>query len=436
MKNRIIALIAIIMLFAPAACMAASGGTGAATGILGFAKKHPPLDKVYDFLRHANFEHTKLILYLTLLGFFINGVTTDIALNLRDYILMNPSPTEPEVLNVMNFFISLLQGVYVLAIGATAFYIMFFSISPKQRANAKYMLGKLIIGVLLISISPFIIKLLFDFSYSMTEQILDQTDTDAAVEQYNDVLWKSYWLSVLTISAPVILDEGIREYAILPILKDRRLKGMAKARGIELDAGWMGKLESVVEGEVRSSTYGTYAGYTGGFVREDIMDEVEKTVKEGTKASMSRSKWGVEDILHRLKLLPKPDFTFPFLMTQMLFIFGLYGMLALRYLMMMLWTILFPFTIFFTTFELTKGLGRNMIEQTIFWTVVQVFFALSVATISAGFAILPEGFEYFSVGLPAPFEFLAISIFSLAACGLLILSPILLLILSQRLLAP
>jgi len=397
MKRKIFTLIAIAMLFTPVVCSSSDK----------FSIKH--------FMTEDKFEHTKLLLYLFVLGMFTQGITSDISANFENYVLMNPAPTEPEVMNVMNFFVSLLQKVYVFAIAATAGYILLFSVSPKKRANAKYMIGKLVIGLLLISISPFVIKLFLDFSQGITQEILDQTDVKVAINEYNSVLWKSYYTSVLGIASPVLTQEA-KQYVIGPYLKDMRIRGLSQ------------EALNAVREEALFDIVRRPGIMTGNF--DEMLD---KKVAEILKPP---PKWSPEYFLKNIKVAPKADMTFPFLMTELLLVFALYGFLALRYLMVMLWTILFPFTIFFASFELTKGLGKNMIEQTIFWTILQIFFAVSVAVIAVGLTILPAGYDYYKIGPPEPFGIFAISIFSLAACLVLLLTPILLLTLSQRLMAP
>jgi hypothetical protein len=106
----------------------------------------------------------------------------------------------------------------------------------------------------------------------------------------------------------------------------------------------------------------------------------------------------------------------------------------LRYIMLMIWTVLFPVSLFLSSFELTRGIGRNMIEQTIFWSILQIFYAVTIDVIAVGFAILPLGFNYFGLGIQfAGISLFFISFFSVAAAILLMLTPILVLMLSQRL---
>jgi len=159
------------------------------------------------------------------------------------------------------------------------------------------------------------------------------------------------------------------------------------------------------------------------------------------RAGKAEHSWAgrLEGILNKIKIAPKPEQSFAFLMSEIALIIGLYGFMSLRYIMLMIWTILFPVSIFLASFRMTRGIGRNMIEQTIFWSILQVFYAVSIDVIAVGFKILPAGFNYFSLGMQytgssgETVTIFAMSFFSIAAALLLMLTSILVLMLSQRL---
>ena len=67
----------------------------------------------------------------------------------------------------------------------------------------------------------------------------------------------------------------------------------------------------------------------------------------------------------------------------------------------MLWTILLPLSIFFLSFELTKNIGRVMMEQTLQWTLLQVFYAVALGGLSIGLTLLPV--EFMDEGILLPF---------------------------------
>lgn len=70
--------------------------------------------------------------------------------------------------------------------------------------------------------------------------------------------------------------------------------------------------------------------------------------------------------------------------TMIPFLLAVWGSLVvffLRYAIIILWIILFPLAVALYSFETTKDIGRNMLEQTILWVAMQSFFAvIAVAT--------------------------------------------------------
>lgn len=369
------------------------------------------LNRLKNFMTGEHGEHARLILYIAFLYFFTLGVTDDVSKNLETYILMNPDPTKPEVLNVLNYFISNIQKLYILAIAATAFYMLFISLSPRQRAMSKYMLGKLVLGFLLVSISPYLLSLAYQFSEGMTAMILGQTDTRVVADEYNGMLWKCWWMTVGVIAAPVVFENAA--YNKVENYVDKKVS----------------TIKDALTGNYRDAR--SAADALSG--QSTSMDELESLARQDAKKEAGQTKIGrVLQWMDRIKIKPQASFTFPFLMAAMLLIFGLYGFLALRYLMMMVWTVLFPLTIFFSSFELTKGLGRNMMEQTIFWLILQVFYAISLAVVSVGFALIPKGFEFFHIGPGDPFTFMTVSFFTLGGLLVFLLTPIFLLMMTQR----
>jgi hypothetical protein len=68
--------------------------------------------------------------------------------------------------------------------------------------------------------------------------------------------------------------------------------------------------------------------------------------------------------------------------------FGLITMLALRYVILLFFTMIFPVGIFLYTIPGLRNMGRVIIEQTILWTFVQVVITLIIATTSIGVKLL------------------------------------------------
>ena len=76
--------------------------------------------------------------------------------------------------------------------------------------------------------------------------------------------------------------------------------------------------------------------------------------------------------------------------------------LVLRYFMVILWTIFFPFTVFFNSLHLTRRLGNEMIYQTGWWIATQFIEALIIVGITLSVSGIPDAFvgeDAFRVGL-------------------------------------
>lgn len=73
----------------------------------------------------------------------------------------------------------------------------------------------------------------------------------------------------------------------------------------------------------------------------------------------------------------------PFLFIAILLLGGLFAVIAARYLILSLFVIVFPLTIFLYLFLPTRGIGRRMMEQTILWTFLQVIEALTLVSVTA-----------------------------------------------------
>ncbi|RLI88179.1 MAG: hypothetical protein DRO76_01085 [Candidatus Altiarchaeales archaeon] len=92
--------------------------------------------------------------------------------NIDDLILENPSILESNTKKIMDYFISILQAIYVTVIILIGIYLIFFSGSPEKRASAKSSLLLLIIGIAIISVSPYILMIFFGISEAITLNIL------------------------------------------------------------------------------------------------------------------------------------------------------------------------------------------------------------------------------------------------------------------------
>jgi hypothetical protein len=436
MRNKIISFMIIALLILPYIPIVSVKAADPLEQYKFWKTKHgkAPVDNFRNYLAYEHLEHLKLIMYLMLLGIYTWNITTDLLLNLESYVLLNPSPLDPSVHNVMKFFIFNLQVAFILAIAATALYIVFASGTPKKRANAKSMIGRLVVGMLLVSVSPYIMNLFLDFTSGMTATILNQADSKVAATVYTDLLWQTYWPSVVIIMMPMIGHsiEGWTHHAVTDVIRNNyRVASTADSRRDEIIEGLLS--QGFPEAEMADEA-GRMMSEQDKIIRQaDVSMSSEE--KKAAKNMAKGTKWGnFEFFLDNAKVAPRPEQTFAFLMAEMALVFGIYGFLALRYIMLMVWTVLFPVSLFLSSFELTRGIGRNMIEQTIFWSILQIFYAITIDVIAVGFVILPKGFDYFGLGLQfAGINIFFISFFSIAAAILLMLTPILVLMLSQRL---
>lgn len=92
--------------------------------------------------------------------------------NIDDLILENPSMHESTTGEIINYFISILQPIYLTVMILIGIYLIFLSGSPKGRSRAKSSLLVLIIGIGLISVSPYMLMLFFGVSEALTLSIL------------------------------------------------------------------------------------------------------------------------------------------------------------------------------------------------------------------------------------------------------------------------
>lgn len=99
--------------------------------------------------------------------------------NLPPLILVNP--TLESLSPGLNFFLSMVMPFYILGILLTGIYILFLSGSPAGRAMAKGNMLKLIYSLILISLSPLLLQLLFFVSSTTTSYIMSLVDMSTAM---------------------------------------------------------------------------------------------------------------------------------------------------------------------------------------------------------------------------------------------------------------
>lgn len=77
-----------------------------------------------------------------------------------------------------------------------------------------------------------------------------------------------------------------------------------------------------------------------------------------------------------------------FLILALLLAFGLFAILAFRYLILMVFIILFPVTLFLCTIGITRDVGKRIAEHTINWTFAQSLTAIAFVSINLGMVLL------------------------------------------------
>lgn len=323
-------------------------------------------------------------LYIAFVVWTCHNLAEDINNNLVRYIVENPDLRTEASHNLIRYFLSLLYPLYILAIVVTGFYILFLPGSIVGRSRAKSLLGKLIVSMVLVSFSPHIMNVLLTFTEQSTIELIGDPSSPKG---YVRVVIDEYNSMVYAIRNLVIL-------ANIPNF-------FWAATGTVSE--WIG----IFRGSVRMETIGHFLHATE-FVEIEVV-------------------W-----------------TVPLLLFLILIVLGVYGFLALRYFMVYLWGVLLPFTIFFSSFEPTRMFGKTMLEQTLLWSFMQVFYGLVIIIFAVGIIIVPTGmYETYGVGFNQqnvifgwvgkgflshfsgqPFF---ISIFSITGLFLLFLGPLLIL---------
>ncbi len=344
----------------------------------------------------GNFMLLQRIAYMAVVYFLVDSVSEDLEANFVRYIVANPDINSPPAANLIRYFLSLLYPLYFLALIITGFYIIFIPGSPLGRLRAKSLFAKLIISMVLVSISPYLMNSLLLLTSQGANEILGDAE---APRGHVRVVVNEFTSMLLSVRNMIYL-------AVAP----------------NLVYGAMGTLLNLFRAKEIST---------------------------------------IGHALHAIEVLEiETVWTVPQLMLMMLIIVGFYGLIALRYFMVLMWGLLLPFTIFFSSFEFTRGLGRTMIEQTLLWSLMQVFYSVIIVVFALGIIVVPQGM-YSSYGIgyneyllesqplnnwytimrglysvfPAGEPFF-VSIFTLGGLFMLFVGPILLLTFFQKLLPP
>ncbi|MEA3254936.1 MAG: hypothetical protein U9Q22_03770, partial [Candidatus Altiarchaeota archaeon] len=95
-----------------------------------------------------------------------------------EILLLNPDPMNPSILGITRYVITLLEPLFVSVIILCGLYIIFFSGSPQVRVKLKSILPGVIIAMVLITLSPYIMAVVFKFSRILSLGIMSQGPAD------------------------------------------------------------------------------------------------------------------------------------------------------------------------------------------------------------------------------------------------------------------
>lgn len=240
--------------------------------------------------------------------------------NLSGLIVLNPEADGPDVQNGLGFFMGLIQPLYVLSIAVTAFYLVFVTGSPSGRAKAKSLMKDLVIGMMIISLSPLLLEALLTFSANATDAVMKQTDVSVVTDNLQIVFGNPTDNSVTNIAANAALSIST--------------------------AGLAGDPTALTD-------YNYLLSHTCTLC-----------------------------IMHGLLTYTEIELGYYTFLPFMLMIWGLGVYFFLRFAMVTLWLIIFPLSVLLYSFETTKAVGRNMLEQTTMWIFIQVFNAVVIVAIA------------------------------------------------------
>ncbi|MFH0861406.1 MAG: hypothetical protein V1875_00105 [Candidatus Altiarchaeota archaeon] len=289
-----------------------------------------------------------------------------------------------------------LLPLYLLLIILTAIYLTWGAISPNMRAQTKGQLEKLILGMILCSISLPIYDILIETNNFVVDSVLSTT-TSASGPHWEDLVVPD---SIVVAPAPDECRESAWEEHVLhdpstcgllttwvtmnsdPSTgpKNRDNYGDTWSLAILSDSNDMSVnrliFKQVVDGPYPSLLVpANYDPITGLFYYHK------------TGVALGAGIMGAFMLLTggKLSAIAAPLFCMLFTMMIMPYL-----VLAIRYVVVIAFGILFPFTLFCMSFEFTKSLGDKLLKQTLMW----MFFPAAMAlftVLSVGIANAPAG---------------------------------------------
>jgi hypothetical protein len=237
--------------------------------------------------------------------------------NFRELVLLNPDPQGDEIRPYLGMFMTLMQPIYALAIITTSFYLIFISGTPKGRAKAKTFFSSLLIGMIIVSMSPALLKFSLDTSASATRMVMDRADVDGALNNLQETF---------------------------------------------------GREANVFTTDPRTFSLGQHQ--TSLFIVHFFLTFIE---------------------------IELGYYTF---LPALLVVWGILVFFSIRFLALTLFIILFPLSVFFYSFHSTRDVGRNMLEEFITWTLIQVFNGFVVAAIALSLGQMDQSFMQIQANVP------------------------------------
>lgn len=146
---------------------------------------HGKQESMYNLIGFAVWIVKRLI-YIWLATSYGTEGLGELTGSISDLVMLNPPISGLH--NLMKTSIEFVFVLYIPAIASTGFYILFLSSSPKGRAKAKAMLTRLIIGLIIISITPQLMELLLKTSEGLTSAILAPTGKEAFTGTWDTTL--------------------------------------------------------------------------------------------------------------------------------------------------------------------------------------------------------------------------------------------------------
>ncbi|GEM_PF-2342135 len=131
-------------------------------------------------------------------GGFIPKYAMSFPNNYHAAIVSNPSPNNPGVFQLLAHFISILEPFFILSILLTGFYILFMPTSPASRSKAKNILLRLLVSMVVVSLSIPILNLLLGLSTEMTESVFSLVSGEEIEKALGGAVGDLFWVYALT----------------------------------------------------------------------------------------------------------------------------------------------------------------------------------------------------------------------------------------------